>query len=150
MKGGGNMFETIINPSSGVPRQRWTTTALSAVGHLAIAIVLVLSTIYATDVLPIPRDVITFVSVAPPPPPPPPPPAVTEPEAQVKKPVVSKKPVLSRPAPAVARAPVAAPVVAPDTIAPETGLEGGEFEPVAVEAGFEHGLPGGVAGGIVG
>ena len=28
------MFETIVNPSSGVPRQRWTTTAMSVAGHL--------------------------------------------------------------------------------------------------------------------
>ena len=141
------MFDTIVNPSSGVPRQRWTTTVLSAAGHLAIMTALVLSTIYAADVLPIPRDVITFVSVAPPPPPPPPPPAVTQPEAPAK-PAVVKKAIAPRPAPVIARAPVAAPVEAPDTIAPETGLEGGEFEPVSVEAGFEQGLPGGIAGGM--
>jgi protein TonB len=50
----------------------------------------------------------------------------------------------------IAKAPVAAPVEAPDTITPETGLEGGEFEVAGVEAGFERGIPGGVAGGIVG
>ena len=143
------MFDTIVNPSSGVPRQRWTTTALSAAAHLTIIIALALSTIYATDVLPtISREVITFVSVAPPPPPPPPP-AVTEPVTPTK-PAVVRRAVAPRPAPVIARAPVAAPVEAPDTIAPETGLEGGEFEPVRVEAGFERGLPGGIAGGIVG
>jgi periplasmic protein TonB len=143
------MFDTIVNPSSGVPRQRWTTTAMSAVGHLVVMIALVLSTIFATDVLPSPREVITFVSVATPPPPPPPPPAVKEPVAAAKKPVVSKTAV-SRPAPDMTRVPVAAPVEAPDTIAPETGLEGGEFESAGVDAGFEHGIPGGIAGGIVG
>ncbi len=121
------MFDTIVNPSSGVPRQRWTTTAMSAAGHLVVMIALVLSTIFATDVLPVPREVITFVSVAPPPPPPPPPPAVTEPIAPAKQSVV-RKTAVSRPAPVIARVPVAAPVEAPDTIAPETGLEGGEFE----------------------
>ena len=143
------MFDTIVNPSSGVPRQRWTTAALSAGGHLAIVIALVLSTIYATDVLPaISREVVTFVSVAPPPPPPPPP-AVTEPVTPAKPAVVRK----AGAPPSVTlstRAPVAAPVEAPDTIAPETGLEGGEFAPASVEAGFEHGIPGGIAGGIVG
>jgi protein TonB len=142
------MFDSIVHPSSGVPRQRWTTTALSAAAHVVITVALVLSTILATDVLPVPRDVITFVSVAPPPPPPPPPPAVPEPEPLPKPPVVTKTAV-PRPAPTIAKAPVAAPVEAPDTIAPETGLEGGEFEPV-VEAGFENGLPGGIAGGIMG
>jgi len=142
------MFDTIVNPSSGVPRQRWTTTAMSAVGHLVVMIALVLSTIFATDVLPSPREVITFVSVAPPPPPPPPP-AMQEPVAAAKKSVVSKTAV-SRPAPDMTRVPIAAPVEAPDTIAPETGLEGGEFESAGVDAGFEHGIPGGIAGGIVG
>jgi periplasmic protein TonB len=142
------MFDTIVHPSSGVPRPRWTTTAMSAAGHVAIIFAVLLSTIYATDVLPVPRDVITFVSVAPPPPPPPPPP-IAEPEP-APKPAVVRKAAVSRPAPAIARVPVAAPVEAPDTIAPETGLEGGEFEPVGVEAGFEHGIPGGVAGGIIG
>jgi protein TonB len=142
------MFDTIVHPSSGVPRPRWTTTAMSAAVHVAIMIAVVLSTIYATDVLPVPHDVITFVSVAPPPPPPPPPP-IAEPEP-APKPAVVRKAAVSRPAPAIARAPVAAPVEAPDTIAPETGLEGGEFQPAGVEAGFEHGIPGGVAGGIIG
>lgn len=141
------MFDTIVNPSSGVPRPRWTTTAMSALGHIVVLIALVLSTIFATDVLPMPREVITFVSVALPPPPPPPPP-MTEPIAPAKQPVV-RKTAVSRPAPVIARVPVAAPVVAPNSIAPETGLEGGEFESV-IDAGFEHGIPGGIAGGIVG
>jgi periplasmic protein TonB len=142
------MFDTIVNPSPGVPRPRWTTTVLSAVGHLVVVMALVLSTIYATDVLPMPREVITFVSVAPPPPPPPPP-AVSEPIAPAKPPAARKTPV-PRPAPVIAKVPVAAPVEAPDSIAPETGLEGGEFEPVGVEGGFEDGMAGGIAGGIVG
>jgi periplasmic protein TonB len=142
------MFDTIVNPSSGVPRPRWTTTALSAAGHVVVMIAFVLSTIFATDVLPLPREVITFVSVAPPPPPPPPP-AVTEPIAPAK-PSATRKTAVSRPAPVIARVPIAAPVQAPDTIAPETGLEGGEFERAGIEAGFAHGIPGGIAGGIVG
>ena len=142
------MFDTIVNPSSGVPRPRWTTTALSAAGHVVVLIALVLSTIFATDVLPMPQEVITFVSVAPPPPPPPPPP-VTEPLAPAKQPAV-RKAAVSRPAPVIAKAPVAAPVEAPDAITPETGLEGGEFASARIEAGFEHGIPGGIVGGIVG
>ena len=141
------MFDTIVNPSSGVPRPRWTTTALSAAGHVVVMSALVLSTIFATDVLPMPREVITFVSVAPPPPPPPPP--VTEPIAPPKRSVVRKS-VVSRPAPVIAQVPIAAPVEAPNTIAPETGLEGGEFASRGVEAGFERGVPGGIVGGILG
>jgi protein TonB len=142
------MFETIVKPSSGIPRQRWTTTAMSATGHLVVMIALVVSTIFVTDVLPLPREVITFVSVAPPPPPPPPP-AVIETSAPAK-PSVRRSTAVSRSAPVIARTPVAAPVEAPATIAPETGLEGGEFAAAAIEPGFEHGIPGGVAGGIVG
>ena len=139
------MFETIVNPSSGVPRQRWTTTAMSAAGHLVVMIALVVSTIFATDVLPMPREVITFVSVAPPPPQPP---AVIEAPVPAK-PSVRRSTAVSRPAPVIAKTPIAAPVEAPATIAPETGLEGGEFA-AAIEPGFEHGIAGGIAGGIVG
>jgi periplasmic protein TonB len=141
------MFDTIVNPSSGVPRQRWTTTVLSAVGHVAVMIALVMSTLYATDVLPEPRDTMAFFIAAPVPPPPAPP--VTEPEPPRVKPVATK-PTRPRPALVIAKAPVAAPVEAPSSITPETGLEGGEFTPSGIEAGFESGVPGGVAGGILG
>jgi len=141
------MFDTIVNPSSGVPRPRWTTTVLSAAGHIVVMIALALSTIYAADVLPMPREVITLVSVVPPPLPPPP--AVPEPAVRAKSSVL-RKTAASRPSPTVARVLVAVPLEAPDTIRPETGLEGGEFEPAGIEAGFEAGLPGGIAGGIVG
>ena len=144
------MFNTIVNPSSGVPRQRWTTTVLSAMAHLVVMIAIVFSTLYATDVLPQPRDTMAFFIAAPlpaPPPPPPPAAAVVEP---ARKATAAVRRAPARPAPIVAKAPVAAPVEAPDTIAPETGLEGGEFVPAGIDAGFEGGLAGGVAGGIVG
>ena len=143
------MFDTIVNPSSGVPRQRWTTTAMSAMAHVAVAIALVLSTVYATDVLPEPRETIAFFIAAPVPPPPPPPPAVAIPEPKRVKPAATKVST-PRPAPVKAKAPVAAPIEAPSSITPETGLEGGEFEPAGIEPGFESGIPGGVAGGILG
>ncbi|MGH9219229.1 MAG: energy transducer TonB [Vicinamibacterales bacterium] len=143
------MFDTIVNPSSGVPRQRWTTTALSAVGHVAVIIVLVLSTLYATDVLPEPRETVAFFVAAPVPPPPPPAPPVAEPEPQRVKPMVTKASP-TRPAPVIAKPPVAAPIEAPSSITSETGLEGSEFARSGIEPGFENGVPGGVAGGIVG
>jgi protein TonB len=143
------MFDTIVNPSSGVPRQRWTTTALSAVGHVAVMSVLVLSTLLATDVLPEPRETIAFFVAAPVPPPPPPAPPVAEPEPKRVKRVATKA-TTPRPAPVITKAPVAAPIEAPSSIAPETGLEGGGFTPSGIEPGFENGIPGGVAGGIVG
>jgi protein TonB len=143
------MFDTIVNRSSGVPRQRWTTTVLSAAAHVTVLVVLVLSTLYATDVLPEPRETMAFFVAAPVPPPPPPAPPVAEPEPPRVKPAVRKVSPL-RPAPVIAKAPVAAPIEAPSSITPETGLEGGEFTPSGIEAGFENGVPGGVAGGILG
>ena len=143
------MFDTIVNRSSGLPRQRWTTTVLSALGHVALMIVFVLSTLYATDVLPEPRETMAFFIATPVPPPPPPAPPVTEPEPKRVRPAVTKA-ITPRTAPVIAKAPVAAPVEAPASITPETGLEGGEFTPSGIEPGFENGIPGGVAGGIVG
>ena len=143
------MFDTIVNRSSGLPRQRWTTTALSALGHVALIMVLVLSTLYATDVLPEPRETMALFIAAPVPPPPPPPPPVAEPEPKRVTPAVTKAPA-PRTAPVIAKAPVAAPVEAPASITPETGLEGGEFASATIEPGFETGIPGGVAGGILG
>jgi periplasmic protein TonB len=143
------MFDTIVNPSSGVPRQRWTTTALSAAAHLAVMIAIVLSTLYATDVLPEPRETMAFFVAAPVAPPPPPAPPVAEPEPKRATPVATRA-VTPRPAPMIVKAPVAAPVEAPSAISPETGLEGGEFTAPEIAAGFETGVPGGVAGGILG
>jgi protein TonB len=143
------MFDTIVNRSSGLPRQRWTTTALSALGHVALMIVFVVSTLYATDVLPEPRETMAFFIATPVPPPPPPAPPLTEPEPTRVRPAVTKA-APRRTAPVIAKAPVAAPVEAPTSIAPETRLEGGEFTPSGIEPGFENGVPGGVAGGILG
>ena len=143
------MFETITNPASGVPRQRWTTKALSAMAHVVVIGVAALSAIYATDVLPEPRESMAVFFAAPVPPPPPPAPAIAEPEPKRARPAVMK-PSTPRTSPAMAKAPIAAPVEAPSAIKPETGLEGGEFAHAAIEPGFEAGLSGGVAGGIVG
>ena len=144
------MFDSILNPTSGVPRRRWTTTALSVIGHATVIVVLALSALYATDVLPEPRDTMSvFIAGPVPPPPPPPPPTIAEPEPPRAKPVTTRRPFPQR-APVIAKAPVAAPVEAPASITPETGLEGGEFTAPAIEAGFETGMPGGVAGGIMG
>ena len=143
------MFDTIVNPTSGVPRKRWTTTLVSAVGHVAAIIALVLTAVYATDVLPEPRDTMAFFIAAPVPPPPPPAPPAAEPEPARVKPAVTKT-TRPRPAPVIAKAPAAAPVEAPASITPETGLEGGEFAPAAIEPGFETGIPGGVVGGVLG
>lgn len=140
------MFDTILNPTSGVPRRRWTTTVLSAVGHTTVIVVAALSGLYAADALPEPRESMSVFIAGPVPPPPPPPPPAAKPEPV--KPVV-RKVVKPRPAPVIAKAPIAAPIEAPPSITPETGLEGGEFGP-AIEPGFENGMAGGVVGGVAG
>jgi protein TonB len=142
------VFNTILNPSSGVPRQRWTTTVVSALAHVSVIVVVALSALYATDALPEPRETMA-VFIAGPVPPPPPPPAIAEVEPKRVKPVATRAPSPRR-APVIAKTPVAAPIEAPAAITPETGLEGGEFAAAEIEPGFETGIPGGVAGGIVG
>lgn len=140
------MFETIINERREERRPRWVTAALSASAHLAVVLGLVLSTLYATDALPEPDTMLAFVVSAPMPPPPPP----TVPEtSQAPAPKAEIRPARRAPLVTTASA-IPAPVAAPDGIAAETGLEGGEFAGSAIEAGFEGGLAGGVAGGIVG
>ena len=141
------MFDTILNPSSGVPRQRWSTKVLSALAHAAIVIVIALSTLYATDALPEPRESMA-VFLAAPPVPPPPAPAIEQPKP--KPATVTRRAPSPRPAPMIARAPIAAPLEAPTSITPETGLEGGEFADPGIDFGFERGVEGGVAGGIAG
>jgi protein TonB len=74
---------------------------------------------------------------------------MAEPKPQPVKRVATKAPT-PRQAPVIAKAPIAAPIEAPSSITPETGLEGGEFAAVDIDPGFENGVPGGVAGGIVG
>lgn len=144
------MFDTIVNPTAGLPRQRWTTTALSVIGHVTAIVVMAVSALYATDVMPEPRETMSvFIAGPVPPPPPPPPPAIAEPEPPRARPVTPRR-VTPQRAPVIAKAPVAAPSEAPPSITPETGLEGGEFTAPSIEPGFETGMPGGVAGGIIG
>lgn len=142
------MFDTILNPSSGVPRQLWPTKVLSAAAHVVVIGVVALSTLYATDVLPEPRETMAVFIAGPVPPPPPPPPPAPEIEQPKPKPATTQR--AARPQAVIARAPVAVPLEAPTSIVPETGNEGGEFVQPDLDFGFEAGLPGGVAGGISG
>ena len=127
---------------------RWTTAAVSAIGHTLVLVALAIPALYATDTLPTPKETMAFfVSTVPPPAPPPPAPVPATPRtvpAKVAR-VAPQKPVPQPP-----RAVAAAPVEAPAEITPETGFEGIASANVAQQAGFEYGVPGGVAGGIVG
>lgn len=141
------MFETISHKTSGNPRRRWTTVAISASIQTAVLVTFVMGTLYATDSLPAPRTMMVFIAGAPIPPPPPPPVVAEVAPKPAAKPVVSRvEPVHA--APVVATPVVAAPLEAPVGIAAETGLEAGAG--TAVQAGFETEVAGGVVGGIGG
>ena len=128
---------------------RWTTTAVSAIGHVVLVIALAIPALYATDTLPTPKDTMAFFVSAAPPPPPPAPPA---PVPAAPKTVPPKATRVSPPKPVaqLARVVAAAPIEAPAGITPETGFEGIASSDVAQQAGFEYGVASGVAGGIVG
>jgi protein TonB len=139
------MFNYLGGASTSQHATRWTT-AVSALAHIAVVLILVIPALYATDALPEPKETIAFfvsTPTAPPPPAPPPPPAETPKPAQKRVPQAA-----ARPAP-VARVVAPAPVEAPSTIRPETGLEGIASR-AEVEAGFEGGVESGVPGGVIG
>lgn len=133
----------ILTEPESVGARRGATVALSMALHgFFLVLVVVLPLVLWEGPLPTPEDsvrafFVTPSDLAPPPPPPPPPPA--GPRAPVR--------------PAMAERPVdpgrfTAPVLVPDRVEPEPGLdfgiEGG------VPGGVEGGVPGGVVGGIVG
>jgi protein TonB len=110
---------------------------------IVLALVVVLPLLVWEGPLPLPEDSIRafFVTptdlAAPPPPPPPPPPA--GPKTPVHAPAVVRPLEPGR---------FTAPVLVPDRIEPEPGLDFGVEG--GVPGGVEGGVPGGVVGGIVG
>jgi len=137
------MFET-ISTKRATPKRRLGTVVLAAFVQVALVAGVIVTTLFAADVLPEPPDMMAFVVAAPPPPPPPPPPAPPKPAQP------APEPVKAAPQPVVQAAPpepiVAAPVEAPSQIAPETGREAEALRPV--EASNDRGLEGGVIGGV--
>ncbi len=102
-----DLFGDISDPS--VPlgdRSRYTVT-ISLLAHVIVIVVLVLVPLMATGALPSPRTVTIFIDA----------PRLTEPPAT---------PRIARPERPMPVAPDAAPVDVPETIRPETGLEGFE------------------------
>jgi protein TonB len=138
------MFET-ISTKRATPKRRLATVGFAAVLQVALLAGVVVTTLFAADVLPETPDMMAFVVAAPPPPPPPPPPAPPKPAEPTPEPVkATPQPVVQPAAPAEPI--VAAPVEAPSAIAPETGREGEALQPF--EASKEHGVEGGVIGGV--
>ena len=135
------MFNTVTQHPERAPLARFGTVVLSALAHVAVIVVLIVSTLFVTGTLPAPPDMMVFVAAAPAPPPPPAPPAPPLPAK------ATPRVATARPAPIVTTPHVAAPVEAPAVIAAETGREAEVFAPVA---GFETSSSNGVIGGIDG
>ena len=127
-----DMFGDVVTPSIKVGSQKWYTVPLSIIAHVAIFAAIIIIPLMATDVLPTPPAMMSFVAAPPPPaPPPPPPPAPAAPQPKIQPVPVAN--------------PNAAPIEAPKEIKPEVGLPS-----VGVPGGVEGGVPGGVVGGVVG
>ena len=129
------------------------TTVVAVIIHVALVGAIVLTTLFATDVVDVPDSIdAVIVSAPPPPPPPPPPPAAAAPKAAARpQPAKVVQTVAPRPAPTPQPLPqvaAAAPVAAlPE--APAAGSASGSPVPVG-SFGVEKGIPGGTAGGTIG
>ncbi|HXG87371.1 MAG TPA: TonB family protein [Vicinamibacterales bacterium] len=147
------MFDYVSNkPTQESGRPRYKTAIVSGVAHVVvIGLAVGLPILYANEALPTPPDMIAFVMAAPPPPPPPPPPAPAAPEKKPTAPAKPTQPTMQVRKPIVQANPVAAPIEAPSSVRPETGLEGNVATGSAkIDAGFENNTNTGVVGGAVG
>ena len=123
------IFGEVANPAPRLGSRSKYTLPVSIAAHVAMAAVIVIVPLMATDTLPAPRDVIgAFTAEPAAPPPPPPPPATTVP---------SSKPM--------SEASAAAPRDAPTSIEAEPARE-----TTATAIGHPDGVIGGVPDGIVG
>ena len=96
-----DLFGAVTTPPVSLGNRKWYTVPLSLAAHVALIIPIVLVPLFATDILPSPREYEGFF-VSPPPPPEPPPPVT--PKAEKTEPPPN---------------PDAAPVDVPDSITPE-------------------------------
>src|SRR5262245_27270149 len=100
----GDLFRETSSPHVDQTRQ-WYTVPASVLVHALVVAVLIIAPLMAADVLPTPRFALAYTQILLPKEPPPPAP---KPAARILPDVAS---------------PAAAPLVAPEVIAPETGLE---------------------------
>jgi protein TonB len=124
------IFGEVTDPTPRLGSRSKYTVLLSIAAHVAIAAVVVIVPLMASDVLPTPRTVIGAFAAQPAAPPPPPPSAAPAPA--------------SRPARAETSSPGAAPITAPDSIVPETAPTTSSV--LGTEGGVDGGLPDGVVG----
>lgn len=122
-----DLFGDVTHPSVSVGSRTWYVVPLSLAAHVSAIVAIVLASLLAHQLLPLPREMMTFVSAAPLPPMPPAP----------ASPVMPKAPEVNR---------NAAPIEAPEGITPDAG-----FEPtpsMELGAGLDVVVPGG--GTVVG
>ena len=122
-----DMFGEVVDPTHRLGSRSRYAVPLSVAAHAAVAAVVIIVPLMATDVMPDPREVMRVVSgpTALPSPPPPPPARSSAPAATVP---TSRQ---------------AAPNDAPDSITPEP-------ETTIVAIGDPHGVPGGLPDGVPG
>jgi periplasmic protein TonB len=139
------MFDLIVNGQRNTTPRDIVPLAISwAVHTLGIGAVVVLPLLFATAHLPVvPKEVLTYVTVAVPPPPPP---------AAAPTPA----PAVKRPSPRPTPTPRPAPVVVPRELPPSIEVadddeSASDFDGLdGIAGGVEGGVPGGVLGGIIG
>ena len=129
-----DIFGDVVRPSVKLGTRAWYTVPLSIAAHIAVAAVVIVVPLMATDALPAPsRMLASFVATAPPPPPPPVAPAAPQQKQQTSP----------------DSNPDAAPLNAPDKIADEappsppplgTVAEGGLPGPFGASTGTTTGL----------
>jgi periplasmic protein TonB len=135
------LFEDLLDSDVRVHKtKQGYTLPVSIAIHVLVLLAVVIVPLMTAEVLPEPTSVVKafFVepAAAPPPPPPPPPPA---PKAAVQPRVAPTPPPMQDDK-------FTAPVVTPDEVKPDEGIDLG----VEGGGGVEGGVPGGVVGGIVG
>jgi len=124
------IFGEVANPAPRLGSRSRYTLPVSIAAHVAIAAVIVIVPLMATDGVPAPRAVIGAFTAQPVPPAPPPPPAAASA-------VRSEKPI--------AVSPSVAPSDAPPSIEPEPAAE-----TTTSAIGVPGGVPGGLPNGVVG
>jgi protein TonB len=123
------MFGDVVRPSVRLGSRSWYTVSLSIAAHVAIAAIVIVVPLMATDVLPTPSAALASFVAPPPPPVPPPPPAAQSP-TQKQMTVAPVNQAL-------------APVQPPDQIREESPLPSVPLTTPGVSEGFPTGVPGG-------
>ena len=92
-----DIFSDVVRPSVQLGPRAWYTLPLSITAHAAIAAVVIVIPLMATDVVPAPASLGVFVTSPPPPVPPPPPPAAASTPRQPAQLPVDANVVLTEP-----------------------------------------------------